>query len=117
MQHCRGFNSGAGQEQSRQRGLCTDISYHRAYLEDLSTKTAFQQLRQGQMARGHSLTSHGLVGVQRGDVHKIVVPKSLWQQILKQCPDVPIVVHVGMRKTMELVDQQFHWHSIRGDTI
>ena len=37
--------------------------WHQAYLEDLSTKTVFQQLRQGQMTRGHSLTSHGLVGV------------------------------------------------------
>ena len=91
--------------------------WHQAYLEDLSTKTIFQQLRQGQMTRGHSLTSHGLVGVQRGDVQKIVVPKSLRQQILKQCHDVPIVGHVGMRRTMELVDREFHWRGIRGDTI
>ena len=69
------------------------------------------------MTRGHNLTSHGLVGVQRGDVQKIVVPKSLRQQILKQCHDVPVVGHVGMRRTMELVDRQFHWRGIRGDTI
>ena len=48
---------------------------------------------------------------------KIVVPKSLRQQILKQCHDVPIVGHVGMCRTMELVDRQFHWRGIRGDTI
>ena len=91
--------------------------WHQAYLEDLSTKIVFQQLRQRQMTREHSLTSHGLLGVQRGDVQKIVVPKSLRQQILKQCHDVSIVGHVGMRRTMELVDQQFHGRNIRGDTI
>ena len=91
--------------------------WHQAYLEDPSTQTIFQQLCQGQATRGHSLTSHGLVGVQRGDVQKIVVPKSLRQQILKQCHDVPIVGHVGMCRTMELVDRQFHWCGIRGDTI
>ena len=25
--------------------------------------------------------------------------------------------HVGMRRIMELVDRQFHWRDIRGDTI
>ena len=53
--------------------------WHQAYLEDPSTKPVPQQLRQGQAIRGHGLTSHGLVGVQQGDVQKIVVPKSLWQ--------------------------------------
>ena len=91
--------------------------WHQAYLEDLSTKTVLQQLPPGQMTRGHSLTSHGLVGVQRRDVQKFLIPKSLQEQILKQCHDVPIVDHVGMCKTMELVGRQFNWHSIRGDTI
>ena len=31
--------------------------WHQAYLEGLSTKTVFQQLRHGQMTRGHNLTS------------------------------------------------------------
>ena len=51
--------------------------WYQAYLEDPSTKTIFLQLRQGQMTRGHNLTSYGLVGVHQGDVQKIVVPKSL----------------------------------------
>ena len=46
-----------------------------------------------------------------------MVPKSLRQQILKQCHDVPTVGHVGMRRTVELVDRQFHMRGIRGDTI
>ena len=91
--------------------------WHQAYLEDPSTKTVFQQLRQGQPSRGHCLTPTGLVAIQKGDVQKIMVPKSLRQQILKQCHDVPTVGHVGMRRTVELVDRQFHWRGIRGDTI
>ena len=39
---------------------------------------------------------------------KIIVPKSLRQQILKECPDVPFTRYVGMCKTLELVDRQFH---------
>ena len=47
----------------------------------------------------------------------MIVPKSLRQQILKECHDVPFTGHVGMRKTLELVDRQFHWRGLRGDTI
>ena len=48
---------------------------------------------------------------------KIIVPRSLQQNILKECHDVPFIGHVGMRKTLELVDWQFHWQGLRGDTI
>ena len=30
---------------------------------------------------------------------------------------MPFTGHVGMRKTLELVDRQFHWRGLRGDTI
>ena len=43
-----------------------------------------------------------------GGRQKIIVPKFLQQQILKECHDVPFIGHVGMRKTLELVDRQFH---------
>ena len=52
-----------------------------------------------------------------GDWQKIIVPKSLRQQILKEYHHVPFTGHVGMRKTLELVDRQFHWRGLRGDTI
>ena len=54
-----------------------------------------------------------MVGGQR----KIIVPRSLRQNILKECHDVPFTSHMGMRKTLELVDRQFHWRGLRGDTI
>ena len=30
---------------------------------------------------------------------------------------MPFTGHVGMRKTLERVDKQFHWQGLRGDTI
>ena len=30
---------------------------------------------------------------------------------------MPFTCHVGMRQTLELVDRQFHWRGLRGDTI
>ena len=48
---------------------------------------------------------------------KIIVPKSLWQKILKEFHDAPFIGHVDMRKTLELVDKQFHWRGLRGDII
>ena len=53
------------------------------------------------------------MGVQQ----KIIIHKSLPQQILKECHDVPFTSHVGMCKTLELVDRQFHWLGLQGDTI
>ena len=52
-----------------------------------------------------------------GGQQKIIVPRSLRQNILKECHNVPFTGHVGMRKTLELVDRQFHWRGLRGDTI
>ena len=88
-----------------------------AYQEDPSHKTAFHQLRQGKPFREYFLTPKGLMAVNKEGQQKIVVPQSLRQQILKECHDVPTVGHVGMRRTLELVDRQFHWRGLRGDTI
>ena len=52
-----------------------------------------------------------------GGRQKITVPKSLRQQMLKECHDVPFSGHVSMCKTLDLVDWQFHWRGSRGDTI
>ena len=54
-----------------------------------------------------------MVGTQQ----KIIVPQSLRQEILKECHDVLSVGHVSMRRTLELVDRQFQWRGLRGDTI
>ena len=63
------------------------------------------------------LTLTGLMAMMVGKQQKIIVPQSLRQEVLKECHDVPSVGHVGMRRTLELVDRQFHWRGLRSDTI
>ena len=81
-------------------------------MEEQSYQIAYQQLRQGGTHQEMFLTPTGLMAMKKGDQQKIVVPRSLRQQILKECHDVPSVGHVGMRRTMELVDRQFHWRGL-----
>ena len=52
-----------------------------------------------------------------GDRQKIVVPCSLRQQIIRECHDAPSVGHVGMRRTQELMERQFHWRGMKSDVI
>ena len=89
----------------------------KAYKQDKGHDAAFMKLRQGQRYEDFYLTPSGLMARLAGGRQKIIVPKSLRQQILKECHDVPFTSHVGMRKTLELVDRQFHWRGLRGDTI
>ena len=35
------------------------------------------------------------------------------QRVVKECHDVPTSGHVGIRRTLELVDRQFHWRGLR----
>ena len=63
------------------------------------------------------LTLARLLAVKRGDQQKLVVPWSLRQYIMKENHDVPSVGHVGMHKTLELVDRHFHWRGHRGDVL
>ena len=86
-----------------------------AYESDPRLRTALERLRQGQRADDYLLTSLGFIGIKKQGQEKIVVPASLRQTVLRECHDVPSVGHVGMRRTLELVDRQFHWHGLRGD--
>ena len=36
---------------------------------------------------------------------------------MRENHDVPLAGHVGMRKTLELVDRPFHWRGLRGDVL
>ena len=36
---------------------------------------------------------------------------------MRENHDVPSVAHVGMRRTLELLDRHFHWRGIRGDVL
>ena len=78
-----------------------------AYKQDRTHKTAYNQLHQGKLVDKYYLTPIGLMAMMVGTQQKIIVPQSLRQEILKECHNVPAVGHVGMRRTLELVDRQF----------
>ena len=80
-----------------------------AYKEDKGHIAAiFEATPEGE-SEDFYLTPSGLMARMVGGQQKIIVPKSLWQQIFKECHDVPFTSHVGMRKTLELMDRQFYW--------
>ena len=89
----------------------------KAYKEDKSYVAAYTKLRQGQKHQDVYLTPYGLLARMVGGQQKIIVPRSLQQNILKECHDVPFTGHVGMCKTLELMDRQFHWRGLRGATF
>ena len=86
-----------------------------AYEKDPKLRTVFEKLRQGQSIDAYLLLPTGLIGIKKHGLEKVVVPTTLRQRVLKECHDAPSVGHVGMRRTLELVDRQFHWHGLRGD--
>ena len=92
-------------------------TWTKAYKEDISHVAAYIKLRQGQKYQDAYLIPSGLLARMVGGQQKIIVPRSLRQNILKECHNVPFTSHMGMRKTLELVDWQFHWRGLRGDTI
>ena len=83
-----------------------------AYMKDRSHKIAFNQLHQGRSVDKYHLTPIGLMAMMVAKQQKIIIPQSLRQEILKDCHDVPSVGHVGMRRTLELMDRQFHWRRL-----
>ena len=87
------------------------------YKEDKSYIAAYAKLCQDKKYEDYYLTPSGLLARMMRCQQKITVSKPLWQQILKECHDVPFIGHMGMHKTLELVDQQFHWWGLQGDTI
>ena len=87
----------------------------KAYEADPRLGTVLETLRQSQRADDYLLTPSGLIGMKKHGQVKIVVPTSLRQHILRECHDSPTAGHVGMHRTLEQVDRQFHWHGLRGD--
>ena len=63
------------------------------------------------------MTPIGLLAVKQSDLQKLVVPRSLQQQIMREKHNVPSMGHVGMHRTLELVDRHFHWRGLRGDVL
>ena len=73
----------------------------KAYKEDKGHVAAFMTLRQGQKYEDFYLTPSGLMARMLGGQQKIIVPKPLRRQLLKECRNVPFTSHVGMCKTLE----------------
>ena len=84
-------------------------TWTKAYKEDKSHIVAYMKLCQGQKYQDLYLTPFGLMARMVGGQQKIIVPQSLQQTILQEYHNVPFTGHVGMCKTLELVDRQFHW--------
>ena len=53
--------------------------------------------------------------VEMGGEQKLVVPQSLHQEVLQECYDILALGHIGICKTMDLVDLQFHWQRMCSD--
>ena len=70
------------------------------YKEDKSYVAIYSKLRWGQKYEDYYLTPLCLLARMRGAQQNIIVPKSLQQQILKECHNVPFTGHVGMRTTL-----------------
>ena len=81
----------------------------KAYKQDKSHVAAYTKLCQGQKYQDVYVTPSSLLARMVGGQQKIIVPQSLRPNILKECHDVPFTGHMGMRRTLELVDRQFHW--------
>ena len=80
-------------------------------------QTALTELQQRHPFGDMQLNTLGLITVCRDGQQKIVVPLSLHQHVLHECHDIPTVGHVGMQRTLDLVDRQFHWRNMRSDVI
>ena len=76
---------------------------------------AVKRLRGGQACGGLHLSPQGLLYMEQDDRRRLVVPTSLRQRILRECHDIPSVGHVGIRRTLELLERSYHWRSMRKD--
>ena len=83
--------------------------------EDPNLMDAVQRLRGGHAVGGLHLTPQGLLYMEQEDRQRLVVPTTLRQRILRECHDIPSVGHVGIRRTLELLERSYHWRGMRKD--
>ena len=86
-----------------------------AYEEDPVLQEAVQRLKSHQSCGRYQMDSQGLLYLQQDGRQKLVVPTSLRQRILRECHDIPSVGHVGIRRTVELLNRTYYWKGMRGD--
>ena len=89
--------------------------WREAYEDDPQLCETYQKLRGHHSCDDVQMTPQGLLVIQKDDQRKLVVPTTLRQRILRECHDVPSVGHVGIRRTMELLERAYHWRGMRKD--
>ena len=87
--------------------------WRKALQEDPNYRDTIQRLRSQQNCGDIQMTSQGLLVIEHGEQKRLVVPTLLQQRILRECHDVPSVGHVGIRRTLELLERSYHWKHMR----
>ena len=70
------------------------------------------------LCRSQLLLENGVLYYQWEDVIPrkcFAVPKSLKDEVLKQCHDVRLAGHLGLVKTLEILKRSFFWHGMSTD--
>ena len=86
-----------------------------AYQEESKLGTALNELQNGRLCGHMQINFLGFLAVKMGDKQKLAVPQSLRQEVHRECHDILVVRYLGMCKTMDLVDNQFHWWGMHSD--
>ena len=86
-----------------------------ALANDPNLMDAVKRLRGGQACGDLHLSPQGLLYMEQDDRQRLVVPTSLRQQIPRECHDIPSVGHVGIQRTLELLERSYHGQNMRKD--
>jgi hypothetical protein len=97
---------------------CIDNSERDAWLHSLNTdphtRDILVKLNMGQTVVGYSADSAGILYHQpEGGDRRIVVPSSQRQRILEEHHDVPTAGHLGVERTLEMLQRLYWWKGIR----
>ena len=97
---------------------CLDESEKEAWLHSLNTDTSTREvlvkLNMGKVVRGYLVDPSGVLYYQApGQEQKIVVPTSQQQHILEEHHDVPTAGHLGVERTLEMLQRIYWWKGIR----
>ena len=81
---------------------------------DAGTRELLVKLNMGQVVRGYSGDQNGILYYQAvGNECRIVVPISQQQHILEEHHDVPTAGHLGVERTLEMLQRVYWWKDIR----
>ena len=80
--------------------------------EDPIVQDMIQRLRQRQVRSAFTLTPQGLLVQEEEGQRNLVVPTSMRQKVMALCHNEPTKGHLGVHKTMELVEQRYWWKGI-----